>query len=45
MSLDEVAQVMGLSRQRVSQLEQSGLKKCREALRRRGLRLDDLLDR
>ena len=40
-TLAEIARALGLSRQRVMQLEQSALRKLRRALVRKGLRLED----
>jgi DNA-directed RNA polymerase sigma subunit (sigma70/sigma32) len=42
MTLDEVAVALGVSHQRVSQLEQSALKKVRIELLKRGINYEDL---
>lgn len=43
MTLEEVAEEMGVSRQRVLQIELKALMKASAVLKRRGLRLADLL--
>ena len=43
MTLEEVADALGISHQRVSQLEQSALKKVRIELLNRGITYEDLL--
>ncbi len=42
MSTEEIARELGVSRQRVAQLERSALRKLRYWLAQRGLSLDDL---
>ena len=42
MTLEEVAKVLGVSHQRVSQLEQSALKKVRIELLKRNITYEDL---
>jgi DNA-directed RNA polymerase specialized sigma subunit len=42
MTLDEIADALGVSHQRVSQLEQSALKKVRIELLKRGITYEDL---
>jgi DNA-directed RNA polymerase sigma subunit (sigma70/sigma32) len=44
MTLGEVAAAMGISRQRVQQIEREALGKIRAALEARGLTLDDFVD-
>lgn len=43
MTLEEVAEVLGISHQRVSQLEQSALKKLRIELQKHNVTYEDLL--
>lgn len=43
MTLDEVAEVLGISHQRVSQIEQTALKKMRIRLKRYDITYEDLL--
>ena len=43
MTLDEIADSLGVSHQRVSQLEQSALKKVRSRLKQLNLTYEDLL--
>ena len=43
MTLEEVADTLGISYQRVSQLEQSALKKVRIALKNKGITYEELL--
>lgn len=37
MTLDEIGLVLGISKERVRQLERAALRKCRRALERRGI--------
>lgn len=43
-SLEEVSQELGISRERVRQLENRALAKAKQILERRGYTLQDLLD-
>lgn len=43
MTLDDVAKEMGLTRERVRQIEVSALAKAKKILEQRGLTLDDML--
>lgn len=43
MSLEQVGTVLGLSRERVRQVEQEALTKCAAMLAQRGYRLEDLI--
>lgn len=43
MTLDEIAQALGISHQRVSQLEKSALQKVRIALKNQNITYEDLL--
>jgi DNA-directed RNA polymerase sigma subunit (sigma70/sigma32) len=42
MTLDEIAEALGISHQRVSQLEQSALRKIRIALKNLDITIEDL---
>lgn len=42
MTLDEIAEALGISHQRVSQLEKSALKKVRIALKNLDITIEDL---
>lgn len=43
MTLEEIADMMGITRERVRQIEKKALAKLRIRLRKRGLELDDLI--
>jgi len=43
-TLEEVAEALGISRQRVLQIERTALRKLRKAFLRRGITPDDLAD-
>lgn len=43
MTLQEIADIMGMSRERVRQIEQSGLKKMRKRLRALGIEPEDFI--
>ena len=43
MTLEEIADMMGITRERVRQIEKKALAKLRIKLRKKGLELDDLI--
>jgi hypothetical protein len=43
MSLEEIADIMGITRERVRQIEQRALQKLRKRLRLKGIKPEDLL--